>query len=331
MRRCLDSILAMQLPFAHEIIVSDDCSQDGTCEMLETTYAGKVVITHCDSDECNPAMTSERAGYNRINGLKKAKGKYIIHVDGDDFYTSNDIFKCLVDVLESHPECNLCFQNYKIMIDGNPVEDSSYGCNPDLFVGNPIVSACEFVRMFPYIHNSACCARKSALPNIDALTGYTYDDIDITYQYIDNGDVALIDRSDFIYVRYNSVTASHFSKIDQCIQWASSLYLVKIAPQLTGALLKSNLNQIYEVVCLGRNKVIVSEDTMRYLSKFDISLLKCFNNRYGLCEIWRINAIWGWIKLIKYFKWKKKFAFRVLYRLAIAWCIDKQVCLEVIC
>ena len=35
LRRCLDSILAMQLPFLHEIIVSDDRSTDGTRGMLK--------------------------------------------------------------------------------------------------------------------------------------------------------------------------------------------------------------------------------------------------------------------------------------------------------
>lgn len=325
LRRCLDSILDMQLPFAHEIIVSDDRSQDGTCEMLESSYSDKVIITHCNSDECNPAMTSERAGYNRINGLKIAKGKYIIHVDGDDFFIPGDTFKCMTDALELHPECNLCVQNYRVLLDGNRIEDSSYGCEPSLFVGNPIISAYDFVRMFPYIHNTACCGRRSALRNVDELTGCTYDDIDITYQYVGKGNVALIDRSDYIYVRYNSDTASHFSAIDQRIQWASSLYMVKIAPQLTGALLKYNLNQIYEVACLGRQKVIVSENTIRYLSKFDISLLKCFDNKYSVCKMGRINAVWGWIILIKYFKLEKTFVYRILYRLAITGYIDQQV------
>lgn len=329
LRRCLDSILAMQLPFAHEIIVSDDRSQDGTCEMLESIYSDKIIITHCNSDECNPAMTSERAGYNRIYGLKIANGKYIIHVDGDDFFIPGDTFKCMIDVLEHHPECNLCIQNYRVLMEGNRIEDSACGCSPNLFAGNPIISAYDFVRMFPYIHNSACCARRSALRNVEALTGCTYDDIDITYQYIGKGNVALIDRSDYVYVRYNNETASHFPIIDQRIQWASSLFMVKIAPQLTGVLLKYNLNQIYEIACLGRQKVIVSEKSIRYLSKFNISLLKCFDNKYGICEMWRINAIWGWIRLIKYFKLEKTFMYRILYRLAIAGDIDKQVCFDI--
>ena len=328
LRRCLDSILAMQLSFAHEIIVSDDGSTDGSREMLEKEYGDKVRITYCNSDECDPAMTSERAGYNRINGLKNAQGKYIIHVDGDDFYTSNDIFQIMVNTLESHPECNLCFQNYRVLEEGKSLEDSSLGCDSNSFVGNPIISAENFVQKFPYIHNSACCARKSALQSIDALTGATYDDVDITYQYIGKKNVALVNRSDFVHVHYKSGTASRFAAVDQQVQWASALYVINIAPQLTGVLLKYNLDQIHEVARLGRKKVKLSKRTLNYLEKFDIAILNSFDNEYGSASMMRINLVWWWIKLIKRFHWEKPIVYRILYRLSIKWDIDKQVCFD---
>lgn len=328
LRRCLDSIMAMQMPFPHEIIVSDDRSADGTREMLEREYADKVITTYCNSDDCNPAMTSERAGYNRINGLKIARGKYVIHADGDDFFTSSDVFKNMVEVLESHPECNLCFQNYKVLDEGKSLVNASLGCDRNLFAGDPIISAEDFVREFPYIHNSACCARRSALKSIDALTGATYDDVDITYQYIGCQDVALLDRSDFVHVRYQAETASRFAMVDQQIQWALALYMINIAPQLTGVLLKYNLDQIYEVACLGRDKVILSDQTLRYLSKFKIALLNSFDNKYGMSSRLRINMVWGWIKLIKHFRWGTPIVYRILYRLSISWHIGEQVCFD---
>lgn len=325
LRRCLDSILVMRMPFAYEIIVSDDRSQDGTIEMLHNDYKKLVRLTQCNSDECNPPMTSVRAGYNRINGLMKARGKYIIHVDGDDFYTSNDIFHVMVEALETHPQCNICVQNYRVLNDGTRIEDSSFGCNPNLFIGNPVISAEDFVQRFPYIHNSACCVRKAALQDVNVLTGYTYDDVDITYQYIGKGKVILLNRSNFIHVRYNYDTASHFGKIDQRIQWASSLYLVDIAPQLTGALLKSNLNQIYEVARLGIKNVKVSQNTINLLSHYDISILKGFDNKFGVLACARFYSIYLWIRLIKFFHLERAVAYRILYRLSIRWTIKEYV------
>ena len=112
LRRCLDSILEQRTSFPVEVIVSDDRSTDGTREMLLNDYKEKVISVFFDSNLVDTTYTLERAAYNRINGLKYATGKYLIHTDGDDFYTSTDIFQIMVDKLESHPDCNLCCQNY---------------------------------------------------------------------------------------------------------------------------------------------------------------------------------------------------------------------------
>lgn len=67
LRRCLDSILAQLIPFEHEIIVSDDASNDGTWELAQE-YASQypqIRAYSCDASNFNPITPSDRAGWNR--------------------------------------------------------------------------------------------------------------------------------------------------------------------------------------------------------------------------------------------------------------------------
>ena len=63
--------------------------------------ADKVIITYCNSDEGNCANNSQRSGYNRCNAYPLAKGKYIAHVDADD-YLAPDFVEYMLSLIESN-------------------------------------------------------------------------------------------------------------------------------------------------------------------------------------------------------------------------------------
>lgn len=115
LKRCIESVLAQQIPFVYELILSDDRSTDGTFELAqeyEQKYPKIIKASQCNSDECNPANNSQRSGWNRCNGYKLATGKYIAHVDADDYFREGShIYQRQVEMLEKHPECSLCMQN----------------------------------------------------------------------------------------------------------------------------------------------------------------------------------------------------------------------------
>ena len=70
-----------------EIIVSIDCSQDNSTETVEqyTKEDERIIIVKHD--------TKEGTMKNRNDGIRKAKGKYITIVDGDDALIQKDILK----------------------------------------------------------------------------------------------------------------------------------------------------------------------------------------------------------------------------------------------
>lgn len=102
----LDSIFAQRTSFDFEVIVSDDCSKDGTVEILkqyQQLYPKKLRLI---LGEKNVGGT---ANFRRV--IVASNAKYLAFLDGDDYYT--DIYKLQkqVDFLEKNAEYSACFHN----------------------------------------------------------------------------------------------------------------------------------------------------------------------------------------------------------------------------
>ena len=93
-RECLDSILTEQ-KISLEVICVDDCSTDGTAEILseyEKNY-DNVTVLHNE--------TNVFAGESRNRGLLAAKGQYIHFIDADD-YVIGDSYEKLYKIAAAH-------------------------------------------------------------------------------------------------------------------------------------------------------------------------------------------------------------------------------------
>lgn len=73
--RALNSALSQTLP-PEEVIIIDDCSTDGTAEILDHLRHPIVKIIHLERNQ--------GAQYARIRGIVEAKGDYIAFLDSDD-------------------------------------------------------------------------------------------------------------------------------------------------------------------------------------------------------------------------------------------------------
>lgn len=110
----IESVLKQKTTFSYEVIISDDCSQDQTLDILrgyESKFPDKVRI-----------ITGEvNIGYpnNQRRSLEAAKGKYIALCDCDDYWTDSYKLQKQVDYLEGHPECAICFHNVMHIYEDN--------------------------------------------------------------------------------------------------------------------------------------------------------------------------------------------------------------------
>lgn len=112
-RQCLDGFLMQKTNFKYEIIVHDDCSTDGTADIVRE-YAEK------HPDILVPVLQS----VNQFQQGKKkilasfvypiARGKYLAMCEGDDYWTDPLKLQKQVDFLESHPDYSMTCNRTKL-------------------------------------------------------------------------------------------------------------------------------------------------------------------------------------------------------------------------
>jgi glycosyltransferase involved in cell wall biosynthesis len=119
--QAIESALNQVTDFPYEILVGDDCSTDGTQEVIldyQRRYPDKV----------KPVLHKKNLGqnglFNTIETLKLAQSTYIAPLDGDDYWTSPHKLQKQVDFMENHPDYSACFHNALITYeDGSPAQE----------------------------------------------------------------------------------------------------------------------------------------------------------------------------------------------------------------
>lgn len=99
--RALDSILMQKTRYSYEVFVGEDCSTDNTRQVLrawEQEHPGKFTIFYREKNMHNTDCS------NALDLKLRCKGKYIICLEGDDFWTDPEKLEKQVTFLENHPE-----------------------------------------------------------------------------------------------------------------------------------------------------------------------------------------------------------------------------------
>ncbi|MCX7549360.1 glycosyltransferase [Xanthomarina sp. F2636L] len=107
-KQTIESILMQTTSFSIELIISNDCSTDGTHEIIQSvidTHAKGHLITYFNQEH-NLGMMP-----NFIFALEKCHGTYIAICEGDDNWTDPLKLEKQVAFLENNPEYGICFHN----------------------------------------------------------------------------------------------------------------------------------------------------------------------------------------------------------------------------
>ena len=94
---CINSIIAESNDYSYEIIVVDNASNDNSCEMLNNEFPSVQVIAN-----------STNSGFAAANnqGMRIAKGRYVLLLNPDTIVLDKAIDKCIV-FADKRPEIGI--------------------------------------------------------------------------------------------------------------------------------------------------------------------------------------------------------------------------------
>jgi dTDP-4-amino-4,6-dideoxygalactose transaminase/glycosyltransferase involved in cell wall biosynthesis len=111
--QAIESVLAQEAPFAFELLVTEDCSTDGTRDVVRA-YAAR------HPERIRTFLSERNLCSNEVftRALRAARGRYVAVLDGDDYWTSPEKLRKQVDYLRAHPECSLCHHDVLVVPTG---------------------------------------------------------------------------------------------------------------------------------------------------------------------------------------------------------------------
>ncbi|MEM8662828.1 MAG: glycosyltransferase [Pseudomonadota bacterium] len=111
----IDSVLSQANRDDLEIIISEDCSTDGTRAIIE-----RYVEAHPDLIRTIYSEANIRTPEVIARAWREARGEFVAYLDGDDFWIDPQKLVRQVAFMEANPELAMCYHNvYLVDKDGN--------------------------------------------------------------------------------------------------------------------------------------------------------------------------------------------------------------------
>jgi len=99
LRKAIDSVLMQKTSYRYEIVISDDSSKDGTLEILGEYEKEYPELIRVNRNEHNIGIPQ-----NMYMARCMCKGRYIVHLSGDDYWICDDKIERQARFLDEHPE-----------------------------------------------------------------------------------------------------------------------------------------------------------------------------------------------------------------------------------
>jgi glycosyltransferase involved in cell wall biosynthesis len=107
--QAVEGVLQQKTDFLFELVIGEDCSTDGTRELVFEYQKKHPDIIRVITSDKNVGMKK-----NSLRAMGACRGKYIAFCEGDDFWHHPHKLQKQADYLESHPECGLVYSSYDI-------------------------------------------------------------------------------------------------------------------------------------------------------------------------------------------------------------------------
>ena len=148
--QCLEGILMQKTDFPFEVIIGEDCSTDGTRQIVlsyEKRYPEKIKVL----------LPAQNLGSlrNSLQIQQTCQGKYQAMCEGDDYWIDPLKLQKQVNFMEAHPAVSLCYHNAFIL-------DESLGVTR-LFLETPVKEMLSFEDICPMTTPTASALARSEI------------------------------------------------------------------------------------------------------------------------------------------------------------------------
>jgi len=126
------SVLAQEVNFDVEIVIGEDCSTDGTREILlrlQAIYPTRIRLLLNDK---NVGMIA-----NQNLTFRECRGEFIAMLEGDDYWSDSSKLEKQVAALESHPGSDICFHPVEVV--GKKRLMSNHSSQPCMFSMSDVI------------------------------------------------------------------------------------------------------------------------------------------------------------------------------------------------
>jgi hypothetical protein len=110
--QAIESVLIQRTDFPFELVIGEDCSTDGTREIVEA-YGRRY------PEIVKPVLPERNVGHGEMlrQALAATRGELIAYLDGDDYWSSREKLTRQVDFLAANPTCHDCFHDVSLVYD----------------------------------------------------------------------------------------------------------------------------------------------------------------------------------------------------------------------
>lgn len=112
--QAIESVLNQKTRYTFELVISDDCSTDGTREIIERYQKQHPDIIRVNLNNNNIGISA-----NHYNTRSLCKGRYIADIAGDDYWIDDNKLQKQIDFLEEHVEYIGTTTLFEVRVDGS--------------------------------------------------------------------------------------------------------------------------------------------------------------------------------------------------------------------
>ncbi len=231
--QAIESVLMQETDFEFELMIGEDGSEDNTRTIVQgykDKYPHRIRLFLNDRRNVIYVDGHPTGLWNLMNLLRRAEGRYIALLDGDDYWIDRGKLQQQVDFLESHPDFVLCCHNTRVIEANDP--EGSYFFRPDRSsLTKEVLEIQDQIENVVAFHTSSVVFRNGLVELPQFFQEYISADIILFTLLAQFGKIKFLDKVMSVYRRNDGGISVH--------QAGYTLHLSRIA-------MNHDLNQLLE-------------------------------------------------------------------------------------